>query len=96
MGGRAVDNTMLHALNDIACAVTKGTGATKEAATYFLNYIASDPTPRIRYRASDMILYVESDAAYLVNPEAQSRAGGYHNLGTRDGTAFNTPVFVQA
>jgi hypothetical protein len=94
--GRALDNTMLHALNDIACAVTKGTEATLAATTYFLNYIASNPSPRIRYRASDMILYVESDAAYLVCPEARSRAGGYHYLGSKDGRQFNAPVFVQA
>lgn len=87
---------MLHALNDIACAVAKGTIATKAATTYFLNYIASNPTPQIRYRASDMILYVESDAAYLVSLQARSQAGGYHCLGTADGTAFNAPVFVQA
>jgi hypothetical protein len=94
--GRALDNTMLHALNDIACAVTKGTQATLNATTYFLNYIASNPLPRVRYRASEMILHVESDAAYLVCPEARSRAGGYHYLGSRDGTNFNAPIFVQA
>ena len=93
---RAVDHTMLHSLNNIAFAATKGTKATLEATNYFLNYIACNPLPRIKYRASDMILHVESDAAYLVAPMARSRAGGYHYLGSRDGTLFNAPVFVQA
>ena len=66
------------------------------ATTYFLNYIASNPLPRIKYRVSDMILYVESDAAYLVNSCARSRCGGYQYLGSKDATVFNAPVFVQA
>ena len=93
---RAVDHTMLHSLNNIACAATKGTQATKDATNPFLNYIACNPLPKIKFRASDMILHVESDAAYLVAPMARSRAGGYYYFGSRDGTMFNTSVFVQA
>jgi len=42
---------------------------------------------KIRYRASDMILNVHSDASYLSAPKARSRAGGYFFLGSlpRDG-----------
>ena len=43
-----------------------------------------------------MILQVYSDAAYLVAPNAQSRAGGYHFLGTNDRTQFNAPVLILA
>ena len=93
---RTVDHTMLHSLNNIACAASKGTQATMDATKHFLNYIACNPLPRIKYRTSDMILHVESDAAYLMAPKAQSRASGYHYLGSRDGTMFNAPVFVQA
>ena len=92
--GRAVDHTMLYAVNDIACSVTRGTQATMGATNYFLNYIACNPLPRIKFRASDTILHVKSDAAYLVAPMARSRAGGYHYLGSRDGTILNAPVFV--
>merc|ERR1712025_635627 len=94
--GMALDNTMLHALNNIACAVTKGTQATMDATTYFLNYVASNPLPQIMFQASDMILHVESDAAYLVCPMARSRAGGYFYLGAKDGKLFNAQVLVQA
>ena len=47
-------------------------------------------------RASDMILRVDSDAAYLVAPEARSRAGGYHYLSNKEGTVFNGPVLALA
>ena len=94
--GRAIDNTTLHALNEIAIATSKGTEATMKAVEYFLNYAASNPNPSIKYRASDMILRIESDAAYLVCEHARSRAGGYHYMSSTDGTLFNAPIFVLA
>ena len=87
---RAIDNTMLHALNDIASA--KNSKETLAAVKYFLNYVASNPNARIKYRASDMILQLNSDAAYLVCPEARSRAGGYFFLGNKDRNLFNGPI----
>jgi hypothetical protein len=93
---RAVDHTMLHAINDISLSVTKGTEATLAATTYLLNYAHSHPDTELIYRASDMILRVDSDAAYLVAPEARSRAGGYQYLSNKEGTIFNGPVLVLA
>ena len=93
---RAIDNTMLHAINDIATATMNGTEQTLAAATYFLNYAASNPDGEIIYRASDMILKIDSDAAYLVCPKARSRAGGFHYLSSKDGTLFNGPIMVLA
>jgi hypothetical protein len=43
-----------------------------------------------------MILYVISDAAYLVCPMARSRVGGYHYMGNKDGKLFNAAIFVLA
>ena len=43
-----------------------------------------------------MILQVDSDAAYLVRPEAPSQAGGYHYLGNQAKTQFNGPILVLA
>ena len=91
---RAVDPTMLHALNCIACG-----GATKrnlEATHHFLNYAACNPHSKIRYTASPMILQGDSDAAYLVCPEARSRLGGYLFLGNQERTLFNGPLIVLA
>jgi len=91
---RAVDPTMLHALNCIACG-----GATQsnlEATRYFLNYAACNPNSTILYRKSDMILQGDSDAAYLVCPEARSRLGGYLFLGNTARTQFNGAILVLA
>ena len=93
---RAVDPTMLHALNDIALSASKGTEATLGATTHLLNYAHTHPDSEIIYRASDMVLRVDSDAAYLVAPEARSRAGGYQYLSNESGTLFNGPVLVLA
>ena len=67
---RAVDCTMLHALNDLATKVNNGTQQTAKAITHFLNYCAANPDAKVTYRASDMILHNHSDAAYLVASEA--------------------------
>ena len=91
---RAVDDTLLHALNDLACQVSKGTQKTWEATQHVLNHIACNPTPAIRHRASDMILKAESDAAFDVTPDARSRAAGYIHLGSEDDTQFNAPIHV--
>ena len=87
---------MAHALNDISLNTAKGTEATMDAVTYLLNYAHTNPDTEIIYRASDMILHVDSDAAYLVAPEAQSRAGGYQYLRSHDGSLFNGPMLILA
>jgi hypothetical protein len=93
---RAVDNTQLHALNELARKVSKGTEATLIAATHLLNYIASNNRPSIRYQASDMILQIDSDASFQVCEQARSRAGGYHYLGSNDNQLFNAPIEILA
>ena len=70
---RAVDPTMVHVINDISLNATEGIGSTLDATLYLLNYAHSHPNAEIIYRASDMILRVDSNAAYLVTPEARSR-----------------------
>lgn len=81
---RAVDATMLHALNALAAAQSNGTQATAQALVHFLNYCATHPTATIQYRASDMILHIHSDASYLTESEARSRVGGHHYLSNKD------------
>jgi hypothetical protein len=89
---------MQHALNELCIAATKGTQETQEALEYFLNYCATHPEAEIIYRASDMILSVNSDAAtaYQVAPKSKSRASGYHYLGNLDGKLFNGAIFILA
>ena len=49
----------------------------------FLDYAATYPNAKIRYYASDMILYTSSDAAYLVLPTAKSRVAGNYFLSNK-------------
>jgi hypothetical protein len=52
-----------------------------------LNYCTTHPETKIRYHASDMILYIHSDASYLSEREAKSRAGGFFYMGSSADTA---------
>ena len=54
--GRLVNNTQLHALNELSTKATTATAETQEALTQFLNYCVSNPDATIIYRASNMIL----------------------------------------
>jgi hypothetical protein len=76
---RAVD--FLHALGTLSSAQSKGTQKTAVAMIDFLNYCATHPEATLRYVASDMVLYTHSDASYLTDTEARSRAWGHHYLG---------------
>jgi hypothetical protein len=76
----AVDPTMLVALGTIAATQTQATEKTAQAVVQLLNYAATHPDATIRYRASDMILYIHSDGSYLSAPKARSRAGGHFFL----------------
>jgi hypothetical protein len=80
---RAIDPTMLVALGSIATQQAKGTEQTMKALTTLLNYCATHPNATVRYTASDMVLWTDSDASYLSVPKARSRAAGYHFLSTR-------------
>ena len=79
---RAVDPTILPAINDIASSQANPTQQTNEKLHMLLDYMHTYPIAKIRYNASDMILNIDSDAAYLVLPGAKSRVAGYYYLGT--------------
>ena len=74
----------------------KNTKECAAAVKYSLNYAASNPEAEIIYRASDMIVQVDSDAAFLVCPEAQRCAGGFFFLGNKDKNLFIGPIHVLA
>ena len=72
--GIAVDNTILVALSTIASEQSAATSNTVKKINQLLNYLATNPDATIRYKRSDMVLWVHSDASYLSCPKAQSRA----------------------
>ena len=65
---RAIECTMLHAMNNIAAAVTNVTQATKHSVNHFIYYAYNNPDDEIIYRASEMHLQANSKAEYLVAP----------------------------
>ncbi len=80
---RAVDSSMLVPLSSLAAAQTKGTQQTAKALAQLLDYAATHPEPKVRFKASDMVLWIDSDASYLSEPGSRSRIGGYHFLSDR-------------
>lgn len=73
---RAVDPTMLTALNKIGSAQAQPTEAVEKAVNRFLQYAATWPNAILVYHASDMRLVAHSDASYLSESRSRSRAGG--------------------
>jgi Reverse transcriptase (RNA-dependent DNA polymerase) len=87
---RAVDSTLLAAISSLASQQTKGTQATMRSITQLLNYCATHPDAVIRFIASDMVLHVASDASYLTEDGAKSRAAGYHFLSAHPDKQLHT------
>ncbi len=50
-------------------------------AQQLLDYLATNPDTTIRFRASDMIMNVHSNASYLLEADALSRACGHFFMG---------------
>ena len=69
---RALDCTMLPTLNQIGATQARPTQETKDKLSCLLDYAATYPEAVVRFHATDMILNVDSDAAYLVLPKARS------------------------
>ena len=77
---RAVDATMLTALSSLAAEQCSPTERTMEKCKQFLDYAATQEDAVITYRKSNMVLAIHSDASYLSEPKARSRAGGHFFL----------------
>ena len=103
---RAIDATMLAAIGSIASHLSTSTWANiSQNIHHFLDYAATHPDAILTFRASKMHLWIHTDASYLTEPKARSRAGGYHFFSdkpqlpiTSDSPApmHNHPVFVMS
>ena len=78
--GRGVDGTILTPLSAIAVKQSKPTINTAQRSQQIMDYLATQEPAVLTYRKSDIVLPVHSDASYLNEEEAQSRAGGHHFL----------------
>jgi hypothetical protein len=77
----AVDPTLIMPINVLASEQSNATEVTAYKVIKLLNYCNTHPETKIRYHASDMILHIHSDASYLSENEAKSRAGGFFYMG---------------
>ena len=99
---RAVDCTMLAALGSLASQQAQPTQNTMEKVHQFLDYAALNPDAIVTYRASDMVLTAHSDASYLSETKARSRAGGHFFLSeneefpTNNGAIHTTSQIIRA
>jgi len=89
--GRAVDNTILTAINEISASQAKPTQTTLQKIQMLLDYLHTYPSAKVRFYASDMTLRIDSDAAYLVAPEAKSRIAGFFYCTNKPTTTTPTP-----
>jgi hypothetical protein len=83
---RAVDPTLIMQTNVLASKQSNATEVTADKVIKLLNYCNTHPETKMRYHASDMILHIHSDASYLSENEAKSRAGGFFYMGSNTTT----------
>ena len=77
---RAIDCTLSIALNNIALSQANPTVNTKKKCIRLMNYVSTYPDAYIRFHASEMVLFADSDAAFLVLPKAKSRVAGFFSF----------------
>jgi hypothetical protein len=80
--GRAVDSTVLTPISAIASQSANPTKETLAHTNQLLDYLATQEDAVLTYNRSEMIMAVHSDASYLCEPKAKSRAGGHFFMST--------------
>ena len=73
--------TVLMGLSSIAVEQTKATEKTMERCIDLLNYLATNQDAKVRFRASDMVMNIHSDASYLSKTSSRSRSWGHFFMG---------------
>ncbi len=92
---RCVDSTMLPALGSLATQRANPTQNTKKLVHQFLDYATTHPPNAIiTYRASNMVLVGHSDASYLSEANARSRAGGHFFMSNDDAIPSNNGAIL--
>eukprot|EP00956_Cyclotella_meneghiniana_P000475 scaffold553_cov70-Cyclotella_meneghiniana.AAC.1 len=99
---RGVDSTLLTPISALTAQQSKPTQATMKRAQQLLDYLATQEPAVLTYRASDMTLAIHSDAGYLNEENARSRAGGHHFLSedvpypANNGAIYNEASIIKA
>ena len=74
---RALESTILTALNDIVSQQALPTVKVKQKIQQLLDYANTYKNAYVRFYTSDMQLHVKIDAAFLILPKIRSRVAGY-------------------
>ena len=77
---RAIDSTMITTLSVLASEQANASEATMKKCKQLIDYAASQEEAIVTYKASNTKLAMHSNASYLSEPKACSRAGGYFFL----------------
>ena len=81
---RACDNKLLCTLSTISSQQASATQNMLAAVNHLLDHVATYPSDGITFKASNMILAAHSDASYLSESKARSRAGAHIFLSNND------------
>jgi hypothetical protein len=77
-------------INVLASEQSNATEVTADKVIKLLNYCNTHPETKICYHASNMILHIHSEASYISENEAKSRAGGFFYMGNTTKTDKNS------
>jgi hypothetical protein len=94
---RAVDPTLIMPIKVLASEQSNSTEVTADKVVKLLNYYNTHPETKKWYHACDMILHIHSDASYLSENEAKSRAIGFFYMGNtskNDKKLTNGAIFI--
>ena len=78
--GHTVDSTLLCPISTITSQSAKPTQDTMDQTIHLLDYLAMQDKAVLTYHVSDMVLVAHSNASYLSEPKARSRAGSHFFL----------------
>lgn len=77
-------------------STSKPTIETKRQCQRLMDFLNTYHDAYLRFYASDMILHIDSDAAYLVLPKARSRVAGYFHLANIPPSKLtNAPILIE-
>ena len=92
--GRAVDATLLCPISAIASQSATPTEDTMAHTKQFIDYVATQEEAVLTYNTSDMKLAAHSNASYLSEPKARSRAGGHGFLSSDSSVPHNNGAVI--
>ena len=94
---RYIDNTLLPASKIIATKKADDTKQTEYQCHRVLDYVATQPNVSLVFHKSGMVLTIDSDATYLVEPQACSRVAVYLQLNSnnKSSTFVNGAILIE-